>query len=317
MPGQVWAVNSLGGYFYAQGLSKTLREVVQPECKFRQFADIKDATQQGKRKGDTFHWDVYGNVSTQGGTVAETTKAPETSFPIYQGTLTITEAINSVPYSGKLDNLSMFPIQEIVTKVLKNDAAKFFDIQVESQFGLTPLRVYPAGGTSTTAITLSTTGTVGGTSSVAFQKGHCRAMIDTMSERNIPPYEGGDYIAITWPTTINTFRGELESIYQYTPEGFKMIRSGEIGKYYESRWIKHTHSGIAKDGTTNTDWIYMFGADTVAEAICVPEQIRAKIPDDYGRSQGVAWYYLGGFGLAHTSAMSIDDVRILKWESLA
>lgn len=53
--GQVWAVDSLGGYAHADNLSKLFREAVQPECKFRQFADVKDATQQGMRKGDTFH----------------------------------------------------------------------------------------------------------------------------------------------------------------------------------------------------------------------------------------------------------------------
>ena len=30
-------------------------------------------------------------------------------------------------------------------------------------------------------------------------------------------------------------------------------------------------------------------SDTVAEAIAVPEEIRGKIPSDYGRSKGVAW----------------------------
>lgn len=317
MAGQVWAVNSLGGYFHSENLSNTLRQVVQPMCKFRQFCDIKDASMQGKRKGDIFHWDVYGNVSSQGTTLTETSRMAETNFPIYQGTLTITEAGNSVPFSQKLDNLSQFPVGELVRKVLKNDAAKFFDIQVAAQFNNTPLRIYPTGGTSTSAVSLSTTGTVGGTASVAFNKGHCKAVIDLMNERNIPPYEGGDYFAITWPTTIATFRDSLEDIYKYTPEGFKMIRSGEIGKYYEMRFIKHTHSGVAKAGTTYTDWMYFFGEDTVAEAICVPEEIRAKIPSDYGRSQGVAWFFLGGYGLAHTSSMDINDTRIIKWESLA
>lgn len=317
MAGQVWAVNSLGGYFHSENLSKTLRQYVQPMCKFRQFCDIKDASMQGKRKGDTFHWDVYGNIATQGTTLTETTAMPETNFTIYQGTLTITEGGNSIPYSGKLDDLSLFPIQELVKKPLKNDAMKFFDIQAEAQFALTPLRVYPTSGTSTTAVTLATTGTVGGTASVAFGKGHAQAILDLMNERNIPPYEGGDYFAITWPTTIATFRSNLEDVYRYTPEGFKMVKAGEVGKYYETRWIKHTHSGVAKAGTTYTDWIYFFGEDTVAEAVCVPEEIRAKIPSDYGRSKGVAWYFLGGYGLAHTSAMGTDDCRIIKWESLA
>ena len=29
--------------------------------------------------------------------------------------------------------------------------------------------------------------------------------------------------------------------------------------------------------------------DTVAEAIAIPEEMRGKIPTDFGRSKGVAW----------------------------
>ena len=54
--------------------------------------------------------------------------------------------------------------------------------------------------------------------------------------------------------------------------------------------------------------------DTVAEGIAIPEEIRGKIPTDYGRSKGVAWYYLGGFGIVHLQAA---EGRILKWDSLA
>lgn len=35
MAGQLWATNSLGGYFYSQNLSKELRQAVQPTVKFR------------------------------------------------------------------------------------------------------------------------------------------------------------------------------------------------------------------------------------------------------------------------------------------
>lgn len=66
MAGQVWLTNSLGGYMYSDSLSKVLRQAVQPLCKFRQFADVKDAAVQGKGKGDTFHWNVYSDIATQG-----------------------------------------------------------------------------------------------------------------------------------------------------------------------------------------------------------------------------------------------------------
>jgi hypothetical protein len=52
MSGQLWATDSLGGFLYSKNLSKKLRKAVQPLSKFRQFADIKDASQQGKKKGD-------------------------------------------------------------------------------------------------------------------------------------------------------------------------------------------------------------------------------------------------------------------------
>jgi len=122
MPQQIWATNSLGGYMYSLNLSKKLRMALQPMTKFRQFCDVKDAAHQGLSKGDTFHWNVYTDVVTAGTTLTETSTMPETNFTITQGTMTITEAGNSVPYTGKLDNLSEQPVTEIINKVLKNDA---------------------------------------------------------------------------------------------------------------------------------------------------------------------------------------------------
>lgn len=315
MAGQIWAVNSLGGFMYSLNLSKKFRHALQPSCRFRQFADWKDANFQGVHKGSTFHWDVFGNVATQGGTLVETNTMPETQFPIYQGTMTITELGNSVPFSQKLDNLSLVPLTPIVTKTLRNDAMKAIDTQVHTQFNNTPLRVYPTSGTATNAVSISTTGTVGGTASVALQTGHVKAIVDAMKERNIMPYASGDYYAISWPTTLRAFKNGLESIHQYTSEGFKMIAVGEIGRYENCRFTEQ--SNIAKDGTTSTDWCYFFGEDTVAEGVAVAEEIRGKIPGDYGRSKGVAWFMLAGWGLCLTSDMGTDQARIMKWESLA
>jgi len=323
MAGQVWAVNSLGGFMYSRQLSNVLRMAVQPLVKFRQFADVRDASQQGKKKGDIFTWDVFSDVATAGGNLVETNTMPETNFTITQGTLTISEAGNSVPYSGKLDNLSKFPVMELIQKVLKNDAVKSFDRLAWYQFNQTPLRVIPTAGTDTAAISLYTNGTVTGTNQIAFNNSHAKAIVDTMKERNIPAYIGDDYYALAWPTTLRTFKNNLETIHQYSETGFKLIMNGEIGRYENVRYVEQTNivKGISTDGLTGTpwtggdsDWIFFFGNDTVAEAIAVPEEMRGKIPSDYGRSKGVAWYYLGGFGIVHTLA---SNARIVKWDSQA
>ena len=182
MAGQVWLTNSLGGYMWSPNLSKVLRMALQPLVKFRQFADIKDAAVQGKGKGDTFHWNVYQNIANQGTVLTEGTAIPQSNFTITQGTMTITEYGNSVPYTGKLDDLSEHPVREIVQKVLKNDAKKALDQAAYDQFNATPLRVIPTAGTDTAAVTLYTNGTVTGTNNVALGKAHVKNIVDLMKD---------------------------------------------------------------------------------------------------------------------------------------
>ena len=333
MAGQVWAVNSLGGFMYSLNLSEELRLAVQPMVKFRQFCDVKDASQQGKKKGDVFTWDVYQDVATRAlSALAETNTMPETNYTITQGTLTITEAGNSVPYSGKPDDLSKHPVKTIIQKVLKNDATKWFDAASHAEFNKTNLRVVPAAaGTSTATLTLTTNGTATATNNIAFTKDHAKLVVDIMKERNIPAYTADDYYALGWPSTFRRLKNDLEAIHQYTQPGLTMIMNGEIGRYESTRYVEQTNipKGGAADSTTwnaftNTadawnaaasDWIFFIGADTVAEAIAVPEEMRGKIPTDYGRSKGVAWYYLGGFGNVHKMTGNTANERIVKWDS--
>lgn len=314
MAGQVWGTNSLGGYMYSDQLSKVLRMAVQPLCKFRQFADVKDAAAGGLHKGQEFHWNVYSDTAAQGTVLTEGTVMPETNFTVTQGTLTMTEYGNSVPYTGKLDDLSEHPVKEVINKVLKNDAKKAFDIAAHAQFNLTPLRVVPTAGTNTSAVTLTTNGTATLTNNIALGKEHVKSIVDLMKERNIPPYEGDDYFAIAHPTTWRQFKNDLETIKQYTSEGFGLIANGEVGRYENTRFVEQNN--IAKASWTNakSNWAFFFGADTVAEGIAVMEEIRGKIPTDYGRSRGIAWYYLGGYGLVHNSAA---QARVVKWDSAA
>src|SRR5574337_453009 len=241
MAGQIWVTNSLGGYMYSDKLSKVLRFSLQPTVKYRQFCDVKDAAGQGKGKGDTYHWNVYSDVATAGTTLTETSTMPVTNFTITQGTLSITEYGNSVPYSGKLDDLSQHPVTEIIQKVLKNDAKKAFDTAAFTQFKASPLRAISTGGTSTSAITLYTNGTVTGTNNCELSKDHFKAISDTMKERNIPPYVNEDYLCIARPRTFRTFKNGLEALHSYVDAGFQMILNGEIGRYEGIRCVEQTN----------------------------------------------------------------------------
>jgi len=274
---------------------------------------------QGKNKGDAFHWNVYSDIATQGTTLVETTTMPESQFTVSQGTLTITEQGNSVPFTGKLDDLSEHPVKEIVNKVLKNDAKKAFDIAAHAQFNATPLRVVPTGGTATNSVVLTTNGTATATNNVAMGKDHVKAICDIMKERNIQPYQGDDYFAIAHPTTFRQLKNDLETLHQYVDKGLTMIMNGEIGRYEGVRFIEQTNVAKGTFVNAKSNFAFFFGEDTVAEAIAVPEEMRGKIPTDFGRSKGIAWYYLGGFGLVHplNTADNSKNARIVKWDTAA
>ncbi len=313
MAGQLWSVNTLGGFMYSDELSDYLRTELQPMSRFRQFCDVKEG--KGKEKGELFNWNVYSDVQDDGGAVNETDATPETNFVVTQGQLTVTEFTNSVPFTKKLDDLSRHPVKEVIQKVLKNDARKTLDRAAHVQFDATVVTLTPTGGTDTSAVTVETGGeTI--TNNIAMSKEHIKSIADIMKERDITPYFQTDYFAIARPTTLRPFKNELETIHQYTETGLQLIFNGEVGRYEGIRFVEQTN--IPSDAWSNakSDDAYFFGADTVAEAIVEPEQIRGKIPTDYGRSKGIAWYYLGGFGIVHNSSDGLQN-RILKWSTAA
>jgi len=330
MAGQLWSIPTEGGYMYSDELSDVLRQQVQPLTKMRQLCDAEDGTKKGLNRGDKYNWDVYSNVGTQGRRLDEGAPIPETGFTIIQHQLTVYEAGNSVPYTGKLVSLAKHQVAAIIDKTLKDDARKYFDIEAYLQFKNTALRAEPSSGTSTTAINLDTSGTATVTNNVSLGTGHVKAIVDTMKERNIPPYTADDYVCVSHPITFRNFKNSLETIHQYTETGLAHIFNGEIGRYESVRFVEQTFipkggaanatsydpwGGVAQAWTNGlSSWAFFMGGDTVTEAVCVPEGIRAKVPGDYGRSRGIAWYYLGGFGLVHTDAL---NSRVVMWDSAA
>jgi N4-gp56 family major capsid protein len=336
MPGQIWSSNAAGGYLYSDNLSDYLRFELQSMTKFRNLAEPK-ADAIGLHNGDTYRWNRYSSLATRGGPIGEQQKMPETSFTIGQASLTIQEFGNSVPYTGLLEALGEHDVKDIIDQTLKDDARKVFDRMVAYQFFQTPLRFAPTGGNSATAITLSTGGSTAITNALALGTGHVKAIVDVMAERNVPAFKGGDYACVTHPTTLRGFKNTLETLNQYTETGLQIIFSGEVGRYEGVRFIQQTEvpKGHANDAAFNvtsgsvnniytasddawngglSSWAFFFGADTVIEAASIPEEIRAKLPGDYGRDKGIAYYYLGQAGLTHADA---TNARIFMWDSAA
>lgn len=296
-------------------LSDEFRTALQPINRFRQFCDVEAAI--GKNRGETFQWNIYGDTTDEGGVIQENQKMPETGFAIGQGSVTITEWGISVPYSGKLEALAEHDIRKIVFQTLKNNANRALDAGAHAQFDNTLLRYVATGATT---YNLDTDGSPTGNNNNDMSTTHVKQIADLMQERNIPVFDGEHYVCIARPTTLRAVKDDLEAYHMYTSEGWNRVMNGENGRYEGIRFISQT--GVASEGWTNakSDAAYFFGADTVTEAVAVPEELRAKIGEDYGRNKGIAWYALLAFGITHADATSAEtkkQVRILKWDSAA
>jgi len=229
-----------------------------------------------------------------------------------------------VPWTKKLEAMSQFNVRRPVMTALRNDAAKVLDSAAFDQFALAQLTVCPKGGASASEITIGTNSTAETANTLALGKQHIRLLHDTMQERNIPYYDGESYIAIARPTTFTGVKTDLEGVNQYVTEGYRKIIRGEIGKFEGFRFVTQTQVAAAALGTwgqAKSDWVIFFGEETVMEGVAEPENVISKIPEDYGRSKGVAWYYLGGFQIVHNWDTTVDtgagNGRIVLWTSSA
>ena len=332
MAGQLLATNSLGGFYASFNLSSDLRMGVKATSKFRQFADVKDAWGKVERSGQTFTWDVVPMMTRGNRALTETNTIGQGNHTVVQGTLTMSERGYSVPYTGMLEAMAMLSVRQPIMKVLKYDAACDIDCLVHQQFNLTAIRA----SASTTAETCSFTSNSTATQTVSQGIGtvNLKSIVDTMKGRNIPYYTERDYYAIARPLGLRKIKDLLEAVYQYTTDGLEMIMNGEIGRYSDTRFVEQTTIpvGGASDSTTfnaftdtgdgwnsgaglTGDWVFIFGADTVCEAVHTEEEIRAKVADDYGRSKGIAWYALLGYGITHNDSNNLAQTRIVKFES--
>ena len=325
MAGQLYVTNSLGGFYTALNLSKELRMGVQATAKFRQFCDIRDAWSKVTRSGQTFTWDTVPMMSRGNRALVETNTIPQGNHTVLQGTLTMSERGFSVPYTEALESLAMLSVRKPIMDVLKYDALCDIESLAHQQFNATPLRAASTGTAVNVTITTNSSATLTVTDNIG--QVQWRSIVDEMKGRNIPFYDRNSYWAIARPLGLRLMKNQLEAVHQYTETGLEMIMNGEIGRYEDTRVVEQTvvPRGGATDSTTFSsftdtadnwdtggDWVFFFGADTVCEAVHTEEEIRAKVPDDYGRSKGIAWYALLGYGITHTA---VAQARIVKFDS--
>jgi N4-gp56 family major capsid protein len=264
--------------------------------KFRQF--VRPDSAIGKNKGDTFDFDRVSNVATGGGSILESQKMPETKVTISKASMTITEYGNSIPYTGKLEALAEFSPSNIITVALKDDMAKVLDTAAAAQFQAAKMKYTPTGSSSVPTGVFDNDGTVSTAATRNVQVFDIEEIRDYLaSSLHAPKYDGENYMGIGSTGFLRGIMRDKDEFQEAAKYGDpERLFSGEVGRIRGVRLVEETNvlSNTMGTGSYKGEGV-IFGADPVVEGIAIAEEIRAKIPGDYGRDKGVAWYFLGGW----------------------
>lgn len=286
---QLFVINSLGGFLTNNQLSAQVRYKAQTQQKFRQFVDMEAAA--GTNRGNKVFFDKISNISTSGGTLIETDTIPKNNYTITQGTLTITEYGNSIPFTAKVKTLADIQVPETIKTVLMNDMRVVLDSAAATQFMTND---YIATITNTATTTFGTAGLALATAGANMSDKNVRDIVDRMKILLIPKREDDNYACVA---STNSIRG-LYDFFEAKAQDTTMdpLYRGEVGRYYGCRFVEETNFLSNADGSNG---LYgeacFFGADAVREGVAIPEEIRIGIPTDFGRDQAMAWYALLGF----------------------
>lgn len=305
MAGQLWAVSTQGQRLYSPLLTKEVAHAAQPKMKFVQFCQIKE--EWGKNAGETFLWDNYSNIDTQGGVLTETSTIPMRSYQVYQGTATLQEYGNAIPWSRKYEDLAQAGNRRDPVRILSNDNAKVYDTAAEAQFDACKIR-YVCTGSAAGAIT--TNGTATYTASNQLNTVHVKAIVDYMFQTMYcEPYDGEDYMAICSTDAKRGIYDDCEDIMQYT----KFPASGEFGRYYDCRFVKTNHglsNTIGASSAYGEAYFFGGGGGPVLRGLAVAMEIIPKEVSDFGRSKGLAWYGVEAYKIMHSGSPDNNIVKV-------
>ncbi len=288
---------NMGGFLANPELSDKIRRVAQPMFKWRQF--VRPIEGFGKGKGEKQQYDRFKNVTTEGGKISELAKMPETGITMDKGEVLVDEWGNAIPWTGKLETLSQWDPRNMYQQALKDDMAKVIEKEVAAVAKATQLRYTPTGTVAvpTSSITYAATHAVAATRNLlVWDLEEIREYL--LDQAKIPPYDDEDFVMLTSIGGGRALRDDpdWEDTAKYAdPE---RLLSGETGRIRNFRIVETNLGLISKMGAAATyrGEAIVFGDDPLVEAVAVAEELRAKVPDDYGRSRGIAWYALLGFG---------------------
>jgi N4-gp56 family major capsid protein len=286
-----WTQDVPSGVLKNHSLSRSLRRQAIAETKFMAF--VKTEPGYGKHKGES-HTITRSRALAEppDPRLSELAKIPVDTYSIGTRSVTVTEWGRGVEYTNLADELTWFNLDSEVQMALKDQMKLALDTGAASAFKNAKIKYSPQTATSSN---ISTTGTVGAPALVNLNVYHCGEIRDYLYGTLLaPPWDSeGNYIGLASTKALRGIKADPDwaEWNKYTSPQKKY--NSEVGKIESIRWIEVNHQTALSNnkGTGNVlGEAIVFGRDAVVMVAAHDPELLVKIPEDFGRSKGCAWY---------------------------
>jgi len=305
-----WTFDAPAGVYKNHDMSDRLRVAAIAETKFMQF--VRPEPGYGKKQGESITITRVSNIAEPtNGRLAENQRIPEDEIVLTTIAVTVTEWGRSVPFTSLNQDLGKFDIENIIQRKLRDQMSLVMDSAAADAFKTAKVKAIPDGISS---IVFDTDGTASTTATVNLNVFHIEQIRDFMfSTLFVPPLEGDDYIGLV---STKAKRGIIsdpawEQWHKYTDPDAKF--NSEIGRLENIRFVEINNTN-ALSGSLGSGGVLgealVFGEDAVVMAVAEDPELRAAIPQDFGRQKSVAWYSILEFGLVWDTATA-GEARVV------
>lgn len=304
-----WSFDQPSGVFKSHQLSNKIREASIVRTTWAQFADAEAG--YGKSSGETVTITRISNITVPTSSVlTEGMPISEDTFSLSTQAITVAENGRAVPFTSFSMDLAYFDEQGKVQKKLMQQMKISMDQACATAAKLGQVKAIPDAISS---LTMDTDGTASTAAGVNINMYHVQQTRDYLfSTLNVMPYSGEDYICLLATKAKRGLVTDPQWIdwHKYTDP--QSMYNSEIGRIENIRFIEvnntNSLSGSKGTGSVLGEAIF-FGEDFLSMAVAQDPELRAKIPTDYGRSKGVAWYGIYGFGQIWYDSANAGEAR--------
>jgi N4-gp56 family major capsid protein len=296
MPQYQWQFNSETGAFKNHALSRKLYNAAVENSTFMDH--VSPVESFGRKMGESVLLSRITRLSEPSSPdLNEGERIPEDDYAMTTTSITVTEVGRAVPYSSLADDLTWYDLESSVQKTLRDQMRTALDTKAATAFKTAQIK-YDITGLTTG--TFATAGSFTNSSTENLNVFHLEEIRDYMFDTlYVPTLANDDYVGIVRTLGLRGIKRDpaWEEWHKYTDPSAKF--NNEIGRVERIRMIETNHNnalGQVGTGSVLGEAVF-FGEDAVAMAEVLTPELRAGIPQDYGRSKGVAWYGILEFGI--------------------